>query len=516
MDLRLALAGVLIVGYVAYKGFERSGGKLPFSLTVGMGRRRSVPARKPPAPDKLEYERVTLDATPANLPSFIRLTGNLERLGFRLVADYAIAGWPDTYCRGLVHKEKPVHAAIVERQGLPAHVELFTLFDDFSALVTGNSEEADDPTKPPSLRVQQIPGLTLDELFVQHLSSLESLFQDQLHSLPATRLTYFEHQRALLVVEHELRKAKRIVRSDSLSRVLDALPELPVAALLKRYGLAEPAAEEAPKVEAPAVALKTVPSLAAEAKADPEEAPKRWGIGSSLLSKRLASKQEGDTAGEDGTPSGGGETMVLAPEVPKAPIVRSDEPLTLEVTVEEAAPVFDLAAEPAAEANVVELDEPDATDSLPFAILPEEPESALEPEAAAPLPFEIVPEPEAAAPLPFEIVPEPEAVAPLPFEVVPEPEAAAPLPFEIVPADEAPEPEPIAAAPAIKLPFEIAPEEKPAVAEVEVPAIALPFESPAAIEAAASPSAKPTCPHCGATLFSSLSSRCSKCKQAVR
>lgn len=475
MDLRLALAVVLIIGYVAYKGFERSGGKLPFSLNVSMGRRRrSVGARKPPAPDKFAFERVTLDATPANLQSFIRLTGHLERLGFRIVADYAIAGWPDTYCRGFVHKDKPVHGTIVERQGLPAHVELFTLFDDLSALVTSGSEEAEDPSKPMALRVTQIPGLTVDELFVQHISSLENLFQDQLSPMPAMRLAYFEHQRALLVIEHELRKAKRALRTDSLSRALDALPELPVTDLLKRYGLEE-AEAEAPEAEPIAVSVKTLPAQeSVETRSEPEEAPKRWGVGSSLLSKRMAAKQEEDAPVEEVASTA---TLVREPEVLPPPAV-PEEPRTLEVTVEEAAPVFEVVPEPV---------------------------------AIAPLPFEVIPEPEAGAPLPFEVIPEPDAAAPLPFEIVPEPaESRTPVPFE-----ETASPEPVSAA-AIKLPFEILPEEKAPAAETAAPAIALPFEAVATVESAAGSSAKPTCPHCGATLFSSLSSRCSKCKQAVR
>lgn len=443
MDVRLALAGVLIAGYAGYKGFERSGGKLPFSLSAGRRRARSLSARKPPAPDKLAFERVTLDATPANLQSFIRLTGNLERLGFRIVADYAIAGWPDLYCRGLIHHDKPVHAVIVERMGSPAHVELFTLCDDLSALVTSGSEESDDPSKPAALRFQQIPGLSLDELFVQHLSSLENLYQDQLSPMPATRLAFFEHQRALLVIEHELRKAKRMLRTDSLSRVIDALPELPTQELLKRYGFEEPA-EEAPEAEAVTMVKAVAASQKVEAKPEPEEAPKRWGIGSSLLSKRLAARDEAEEAPSE-TSSDSGRTLVL---------------------------------------------EPEAMAPLPFEVIPEEPAS---------LPFEVVPEPDVTEAAALE--------SPDPIEAT-EPRAL--LPFEIVPVEEASDPEPL----------ELSPVEEPVVETISAevppaePSIKLPFEI--FPEAPAAPSSKPTCPHCGATLFSSLSSRCSKCKQAVR
>lgn len=495
MDLRLALAIVLIVGYVAYKAYERSGAKLPLGLGMGMGRRRSIAARKPPAPDKLAFERVTLDATDANLQSFIRLTGALDRLGFHVVADYAIAGWPDTACRGFVHKDKPVHATIVERHGLPAHVELFTLFDDLSALITSGSEEAEDPSKPLALRFQQIPGLTVDELFVQHISSLENLYQDQLNAMPALRLAYFEHQRALLVIEHELRKAKRALRTDSLSRVLDALPELPVKDLLKRYGLEEPG-EEAPEAESVTVSIKTIPAQErVEAPTESEEAPRKWGIGSSLLSKRMAARQEAESPVDAPVGSEAVATLVLEP----APIA---EP-ALEVTVAEATAVIEI--EPEAE---IRAPEPEAILPLPFEVGPEPSEPPSEPEAAMPLPFESVPEP---------VEPEPEAIAPLPFEIVPaetEPvESVDPLPFEAPAATEGPT-ESVPAEPAIKLPFEIVPEEPTAEAE-PLPFAVVPDE-PASVGETAATSSKPTCPHCGATLFSSLSSRCSKCKQAVR
>lgn len=459
MDVRLALAGVLMVGYVAYKGYERSGGKLSFRL----GAARALPARKPPTPDKLAFERVTLDVTPANLQSFIRLTGNLERLGFRIVADYAIAAWPDTYCRGLVHHDQPVHAAIVERHGLPAHVELFTLFDDLSALVTSSSEEAADPSKPAALRFQQIPGLTLDELFVQHLSSLENLSQDELSPMPATRVAFFEHQRALLVIEHELRKAKRALRTDSLSRALDTLPQLDVQALLKRYGLEEPPEEE-PEV---AVQESVSTTLPAQEPTEPEEAPKRWGIGSSLLSKRMAAREEAELAPSEtvaGTDGGSPVALDLEP----AELTSQEAPIAVE-TVPSDAP----------EVSVYDLSTEDSDDS------------DFQVEVLGPLDPEPTPEP-----------PEPEPVAPLPFLVAPEAEAPAPLPFLVGIA--APEPVAPAAEPSARLPFEIVPAGVPDAGTSQPDVVA------------ATPSSRPTCPHCGASLFSSLSSRCSKCKQAVR
>lgn len=476
MDVRLVLAGVLILGYVGYKGFERSGGKLPFSLSVGKRRSRALAARKPPAPEKLAFERVTLDATPANLQGFIRMTGTLERLGFRIVADFAITAWPDTCCRGFVHGEKPVHAVVVERRGLPAHVELFTLFDDLSGLVTSSSEEAEDPGKPVALRFQQIPGLTLDELFVLHLSTLENLFQDDLSPRPATRLAFFEHARALLVIEHELRKANRALRTDSLSRALDALPPLPLRDLLKRHGLEEPTnAEDAPDVpEAKPLPAKAGPATQDAPPAESEEAPRRRGIGSSLLSRRMAAREESE------------------PETPAQPEA-------------DATPIREAAAPPPANEGLV-LTVAEAPP--PTEITPEEwsieviatPSTPPEPEVATLLPFE------GAAEAPIAPL---EAVAPLPFEVVaaatideaPRTERAPLLPFEIPPAESSP-----------TLPFEIM-----AAAPVAVddrPQETLPFEAVPAVEA--STASRPTCPHCGAALFSSLSSRCSKCKQAVR
>lgn len=472
MDLRLALAGVLILGYVGYKGFERSGGKLPFSLSVGKRRSRALAARKPPAPEKLGFERVTLDATPANLQGFIRMTGHLERLGFRIVADFAIASWPDTCCRGFVHGEKPVHAVVVERRGLPAHVELFTLFDDLSGLVTSTSEEAEDPGKPVALRFQQIPGLTLDELFVLHLSTLENLFQDDLTPKPATRLAFFEHVRALLVIEHELRKANRALRTDSLSRALDALPPLALRDLLKRHGLEEPAHEE----EVPEVSqAQPLPATEGtrtqdEPPEESKEAPRRRGIGSSLLSRRMAAREEGEpktSARSEADPTPALEAAAPTPE---------DEVLVL--TVAEAPPP----AENTPEEWSIEV----------IAA----PSTAQEPEVTTLLPFEVTPEPpveplEAVAPLPFE--------AAEPIDEAPLTERAPLLPFEIPPAESG-----------LALPFEImAP-----VAVDERPQETLPFEEVPAVEAV--PASRPTCPHCGAALFSSLSSRCSKCKQAVR
>ncbi|HEY9854969.1 MAG TPA: hypothetical protein V6D05_04465 [Stenomitos sp.] len=431
----------MIAGYVVYKGVERSGVKLPFG--PGGGRGRALPARKPPAPEKLGFERLTLDATPANLQRFIRLTGNLERLGFRIVADYAITGWPDLYCRGLVHQDKPVHAVIVERLGSPTHVELFTLFDDLSAMVTSGSEEAEDPGKPAALRFQQLPGLTLDELFVQHLSSLETLYQDQLTPMPATRLAFFEHQRALLVIEHELRKAKRALRTEHLSRTLDALPELPTRELLKRYGLEDPVADAPDPLPAVSKAIPIMP----RAEAEPEEAPKRWGVGSSLLSKRLAAREEADTPEEAIAESN--QTLVLDPEPDPGATSEPDEAVVLELTVEAVAPTFDL-----------ERDEPEEPVPSDFTTARSEAEA-------------------------------PEATVRLPFEVIPEP------------------PEPI------RLPFEVVPDSPPLdTSEAAEPGEPLPFEVSA--ETAPTTGSKPTCPHCGATLFSSLSSRCSKCKQAVR
>lgn len=393
MELQLIAAGVLVLGYIGFKVLGSSGLKLPAF-------QKKLAARKPPSPEKFHIERVTLDITPVNLLEFIRKTATLRGLNFRLVADFTMETWPDTYFRAFVHETKPLYALIVERIGLPIHVEFLSLFDDLTTLLTSGSEEQADPARPAALTLQLLPGFTMDELYIQHLSALDN--QSKNCRVPS-RQTFFEDFRASLIIDHETRHAKHVLRCETLQGILQALPPLNVKDLIRRYDQGEPL----PLIPVPAEVLATTidskQSHILEGRVPPLAKPQR----ESLLERRKQAIQKDE-----------------------------DDAIVLELTDSDLeqpqlAETPDLAAE---ENETIELDMPDMLDEPIMAAITEleAPEPTIEPSDSPAL-----------------------------------------LPFQIV--AETPEP---------------------------------PSE--------ATPSTKPTCPHCGATLFSTLSSRCSKCKQSIR
>ena len=327
-------------------------------MWFGLFSRRIRPPRKAPSPEKLRFERVTLDVTPANLLQFIRKTALLRRSGFRLISDFTVEAWPETFFRAFMHEEKPLYALIVEDLGADVHIEFLSFFDDMTSLLTSGSEEQPDPSRPASLIKQTLPGFTTDELYMQHLLALEDDLGKGKKAIPPSRRTFFEDFRANLVLEHELRHHKHLVRAETLQALLETLPALPLDDLIGRYDRVEPL----PVIPVP-------PEKPTIKKQAPE--PK-----DSTLERRISSSR------------------------------------TVEVKIEEIA---------------------DRTN-----------ETSARPQESATV-----------------------------IEETPNPAIPALLPFQRV---------------------EATPEQVPG----------------------STVSTKPTCPHCGATLFSSLSSRCSKCKQSVR
>lgn len=424
MELQLIAAGVLTLGYIGYKVIGRSAFKLPAF-------RKKLAARKPPSPETFRVERVTLDVTPVNLLEFIRKTATLRGLHFRLVADFAVETWPDTYLRAFVHEEKPLYALIVERINHPVHVEFLTLFENLTTLQTSGSEEQADPARPLALTLQLLPGFTTDELYIQHLSALD---HQPRSCRTASRQNFFEDFRALLILDHELRNAKHALRTETLQGILQALPPLPVNDLIRRYDKGEPlpVIPVPTEVHTSSIDAPRPQTMEAHVPPRPEAAPiLRPPKRESLLERRKQAIQKDAD-----------DTLVLELPDPAPPAV--DE-----------APAFE---EMTAEPILLDLQMTEDVEET-------SPPAVVELEVAA---------------------------ISLPFQVVGEPPEAEPVPTVIE---------------EVKL-AESAPNNAPLPFQVSAEAPRSPLDSTS--------SAKPTCKHCGATLFSTLTTRCSKCKQSVK
>lgn len=308
----MVAAGTLILGYGAFKAFERFGGR--------MSKRRLGFGLKVPSPEKLDYDRVTLDVAGVSLLGFIRSTAQLRRLGFLRVADFTVVGWPDTFLRGFVHREKPVYAVIVEHRGHERHLELTSIFEDLSALTTSTSGAPADASRPGSLRFHPLPDVSVDEFYLQHLSTLESLQETGARPQSATLQGFFPHHRDLLVIEHTLRKAKRVLRVDTLQHALDELPALRLEDLLKRAESSEQPVEAFHPNDGASQDIRLVVETA---KTPSVESPHG---ANSLLAKRLAARQESERILAPVAVESVDETPVFDLDDANAPFERNVEP----------------------------------------------------------------------------------------------------------------------------------------------------------------------------------------------
>jgi hypothetical protein len=319
MSLALYLGGALAVGYAGYKVLQRTGGASQLGIRMP---RRHKPARKAIAPDRIAFERITLDATAANLLAFIRLTGTLERLGFRPFADFVVTAWPDQLHRALFHPGRPIYATIVQEGSDFPEVALVTAFEDGSTHTTRRSEPSDH-RRPAMLRLLCLPEAGLDELYVQHMAALERLESQNVVPASAQPDAYFSLLRETLIADHMVREQKRSVRPESLGAALEGLPELPVADLLKRYVPISEVVETPadPPVQKPVEKPVQVPEAAApRAPAPPAPEPPSptpaAGGGLAALKSRLASSEPP----ADPKPDPAAEPLTPTSEAPRAPL----------------------------------------------------------------------------------------------------------------------------------------------------------------------------------------------------
>lgn len=322
--IQLTLGIALALGYGGYKVAAARGIRLDLpGLPSRSPRSRLAPPRKLLAPSRLRFERVTLDATDADLLFFIRQSAVLRRLGFQTIGDFTHQALPGAYHRAFVHPEQGFYALLIHRPGkIPPFVELHSFFQDGSCLTLTDAEERDHPRRPALLRLQRLIGLTLDELYSHHLANTEALRARISPTLEVSRHAFFKQYQGMLAIEAAITRTRKPLAGQALSRVLDTLPDIDVAPFLKRHAPSNKAPSETPP--------------------EPETPAKPRGLGGSLLSRRRAA------AGTPETPelidfdvidldaiAPEPEAPVILdldvapppPEIPPAPVIDLDEPI---------------------------------------------------------------------------------------------------------------------------------------------------------------------------------------------
>lgn len=518
--IQLTLGIALALGYGGYKLMAARGIRLELGGLPGLpsrsSRSRLAPPRKLLTPSLIRFERVTLDATDADLLFFIRQSAVLRRLGFQTIGDFTHQALTGAYHRAFVHPEQGFYALLIHLPGkLPPFVELHSFFQDGSCLTLTDALERENPRRPALLRLQRLNGLTLDELYSHHLANTEALRGKTGPTLEVSRHAFFKQYQGMLAIEAAVTRARKPLAGQALGRVLDTLPDVDVAPLLRRHA---PPTETPPEPESPASpptgrpaqapitahapATTQIPAVV-PAEPSPEPAKPR-GLGGSLLSRRRAAASPPDTP----------DAAAATPPAPALP------PPAAPPQPDEAPAVLDLdVAPPEPEApGVLDLDvslpEPESPGVLDLDLTPPGPETPVidldEPIAPPP--------PEPPTPLPWEApVTLSETVSRLSGpdddpdrpQAPPVVEVTARLPWEDADAPAAPESPGVGSDDPRRGLGAPDPATDEASSAMETPVATLPAEIRKV-------DGKPVCPHCGATVLSKLSSRCNKCKLPLR
>ncbi len=226
-SLRLAFAVVAAAGYGAYKL------KLTDRLTHSTRAYRPrpiVPARQ------IAFEKSLFALSGVDELLLIRATGRLRKMGFQIVGDFTLSGWPGAWFRAFVHDTEPIYALWAQhtaRRDPPAHLDFLTLLDDSSFVLTSDSDEPPDRRRPAAAAFFLLPGMLPEELYQRHLAGLREQESRRRQPLTASRADFFDHFRQHLISDGALRSGKPRVDHQNL-------PPVDAASILKRFDRPRP------------------------------------------------------------------------------------------------------------------------------------------------------------------------------------------------------------------------------------------------------------------------------------